>query len=67
MPLLGWSGYDATLAEPTSLKHVVTGVSNHPRGVMPISGMFHGDASDYIDLTVSVKTEPIASTSALNS
>jgi transglutaminase-like putative cysteine protease len=66
LPLLGWSGYDATLGEPTSLKHVVTGVSNHPRGVMPISGMFHGDASDYIDLAVSVKTEPIAPVPAQN-
>ncbi|MGC3966212.1 MAG: transglutaminase family protein [Pirellulales bacterium] len=62
LPLIGWTGYDATIGEPTSLKHVVTGVSNHPRGVMPISGMFHGEASDYIDLTVSVKTEQITPT-----
>ena len=57
LPVLGWRGFDPTIGEATSLKHVVTGVSNHPRGVMPISGMFHGVMSDYVDLTVNVKTE----------
>lgn len=59
LPLAGWCGYDPTLGEPTSLKHVVTGVSNHPRGVMPISGMFHGTSADYREMTVAVKTEPV--------
>ena len=40
LPEIGWTGYDPTLGEPTSAKHVVTGVSNHPRGVMPVSGTF---------------------------
>jgi transglutaminase-like putative cysteine protease len=31
LPEVGWTGYDPTLGEPTSGKHVVTGVSNHPR------------------------------------
>lgn len=59
LPLLGWCGYDPTLGEATSLKHVVTGVSNHPRGVMPISGMFHGTAADYLEMAVAVKTETV--------
>ena len=59
LPLLGWCGYDPTLGEATSLKHVVTGVSNHPRGVMPISGMFHGTAADYLEMSVAVKTETV--------
>ena len=59
LPLLGWRGFDPTLGEPTSLKHVVTGVSNHPRGVMPVSGLFNGTSNDYLDMTVTVKTEHI--------
>jgi transglutaminase-like putative cysteine protease len=56
LPGLGWRGFDPTIGEPTSLKHVVIGVSNHPRGVMPISGMFSGTSADYREMTVSVKT-----------
>jgi hypothetical protein len=34
----------------------VTGVSSHPRGVMPVSGTFIGARGDYQGLHVSVKT-----------
>lgn len=61
LPALGWRGFDPTLGEPTSLKHVVTGVSNHPRGVMPVSGMFVGGASDYREMLVQVTTETLPS------
>lgn len=61
LPELGWRGFDPTLGEPTSLKHVVTGVSNHPRGVMPVSGMFTGAASDYREIVVQVTTESMPS------
>jgi transglutaminase-like putative cysteine protease len=60
LPSLGWCGFDPTIGEPTSLKHVVTGVSNHPRGVMPVSGMFTGFASHYRKMVVQVKTEEIS-------
>lgn len=56
-PFVGWRGFDPTLGEPTSLKHVTTGVSNHPRGVMPISGHFNGNSADYQGMTVAVTTE----------
>lgn len=59
LPVLGWRGFDPTLAEETSLKHIAVGVSHHPRGVMPISGMFTGSASDYIQMTAPVKVERI--------
>ncbi len=59
LPTLGWRGYDPTLGEPTSLKHVVVGVSYHPRGVMPVSGVFNGAASDYREMTATVKIERI--------
>jgi len=63
LPQNGWCGFDPTLGETTSHKHVVVGVSNHPRGVMPISGHFTGDPADYLGLEVSVqirKTAPDA-------
>jgi len=57
LPEIGWLGYDPTLGEATSLKHVLTGVSNHPRGVMPVSGTFLDEKSAYIGLKVTVQTE----------
>lgn len=56
LPQMGWLGYDPTLGEMTSSKHVVVGVSNHPRGVMPITGSFYGEAEDYLGMEVSVQT-----------
>jgi transglutaminase-like putative cysteine protease len=60
LPALGWRGFDPTLGEPTSLKHVVTGVSNHPRGVMPVSGKFTGSSSDCLEMIVQVTTEQLS-------
>lgn len=57
LPRVGWLGYDPTLGEFTSGKHVVTGVSNHPRGVMPISGTFQGKPEQYQDMQVAVQTQ----------
>ena len=59
MPSLGWRGFDPTMGEPTSLRHVATGVSNHPRGVMPISGLFIGAGRDYKEMRVEVETEEL--------
>ena len=53
----GWTGFDPTLGEQTSAKHIAIGVSNHPRGVMPISGRFFGSSADYLGMNVSVKFE----------
>lgn len=53
----GWTGFDPTLGEQTSAKHIAIGVSNHPRGVMPISGRFFGAIADYIGMKVTVKFE----------
>jgi transglutaminase-like putative cysteine protease len=60
LPALGWRGFDPTLGEPTSLKHVPIGVSNHPRGVMPISGTYEGTGSDYLGMKVQVETADVA-------
>ncbi len=60
LPGFGWCGYDPTLGERSSEKHVAVGVSPHPRGVMPISGQYEGTAGDFISLNVQVLTEPLA-------
>lgn len=57
LPETGWTGYDPTLGEATSHKHVVTGVSNHPRGVMPIVGSYWGCRTEFLEMTVRVQTE----------
>ena len=57
LPEIGWTGYDPTLGEPTSGNHVVTGVSNHPRGVMPVTGTFFDEQGSYLGMTVAVQTE----------
>lgn len=57
LPGRGWSGFDPTLGEETSQKHVAVGVSNHPRAVMPVSGRFFGTRADFLGMTVSVKFE----------
>jgi len=62
LPALGWRGFDPTMGERTSLRHVATGVSNHPRGVMPISGMFIGARKDYKEMRVEVETEELKET-----
>lgn len=59
LPTLGWRGFDPTIGDATGMNHIVTGVSNHPRGVMPISGLFTGTSADYQEMTVQVKTEQL--------
>ena len=38
------------------MRHIATGVSTHPRGVMPVAGSFVGTAQDYWSLEAAVKT-----------
>jgi transglutaminase-like putative cysteine protease len=59
LPTLGWRGFDPTLGTAISLRHIVTGVSSHPRGVMPVSGAFTGTRADCKALHVTVKTEEL--------
>lgn len=58
-PEHGWFGFDPTLGEGTSHKHIVTGVSSHPRGVMPVSGSYSGPREHYLNMTVTVKIEAL--------
>lgn len=54
-PGLGWRGYDPTTGRRCTQQHVVTGVSNHPRGVMPVTGRYIGSAADYEGMSVQVE------------
>jgi transglutaminase-like putative cysteine protease len=57
LPEIGWTGYDPMLGERTSHRHIVTGVSNHPRGVMPVSGTYFDQKEVYVGMSVSVQTQ----------
>ncbi len=54
-PGLGWRGYDPTTGKRCTQQHIVTGVSNHPRGVMPVTGRFLGGPGDYEGMSVLVE------------
>jgi transglutaminase-like putative cysteine protease len=62
LPGHGWRGYDPTLGTGTTQAHVATGLSNHPRGVMPVTGSFYGSAKSFREMKVAVQltTEPAA-------
>jgi transglutaminase-like putative cysteine protease len=55
LPGHGWRGYDPTMGGETSDLHVATGLSNHPRGVMPVVGSYFGKASEFKAMSVAVK------------
>jgi transglutaminase-like putative cysteine protease len=59
LPEVGWTGFDPMTGRAALDRHVAVGVSNHPRGVMPITGVFYGDADEYIEMKVSVLTEQL--------
>ncbi len=62
LPGHGWRGYDPTLGTETTSAHVATGLSNHPRGVMPVTGSYYGPAAAFREMTVAVKltSEPLS-------
>jgi transglutaminase-like putative cysteine protease len=59
LPSLGWRGFDPVTGKATGLQHIATGVSQHPRGVMPVSGTYNGPAGAYLGLDVDVTTREI--------
>jgi transglutaminase-like putative cysteine protease len=60
LPSRGWLAFDPTIGERCSHKHIVCGLSNHPRGVMPVSGAYSPTpTSEYLGLTVTVHIEKI--------
>jgi transglutaminase-like putative cysteine protease len=60
LPDTGWTGYDPTIGELVTRKHIAVGVSAHPRGVMPISGIFTGPRGAYLGMEVEVSVQEVA-------
>ena len=56
LPTLGWRGFDPTTGDVVAMRHIATGVSSHPRGVMPITGSFTGASNDYEGMQATVTT-----------
>ena len=59
LPDSGWVGYDPTIGEFVSRKHIALGVSAHPRGVMPVSGIYSGPPGSYQGMQVSVTVKAV--------
>lgn len=59
LPDSGWIGYDPTIGELVSRKHIALGVSAHPRGVMPISGIYSGPPGSYLGMQVEVTVKQV--------
>jgi transglutaminase-like putative cysteine protease len=64
LPDLGWRGFDPTTGKAIGIRHIATGVSQHPRGVMPVSGTFVGVRSLFQSLEVDVQTREIVPAAA---
>ena len=62
LPGLGWRGFDPTSGKAIGIQHIAAGVSQHPRGVMPVTGTFVGLRSLFQSLEVDVQTREIGST-----
>ena len=60
LPGLGWRGFDPSIGEAVSNKHIPVGVSEHPRGVMPICGLWNADDAQFLDMTVQVSTTELS-------
>ena len=54
-PQLGWRGYDPTTGKRCEHRHIVTGTSHHPRGVMPVSGRYSGPSGAFQSMSVAVE------------
>lgn len=56
LPDRGWTGFDPSIGEQAGVGHVSVAVSNHPRGVMPISGSFTGHGNKSAGMTVAIQS-----------
>lgn len=54
-PELGWCGFDSTTGRRCDHRHIVTGTSHHPRGVMPVSGRYFGASGAFLNMNVAVE------------
>lgn len=61
LPDWGWTGYDPSIGRRVGPGHIPVGVSQHPRGVMPVSGGFTGSgAGASLKVAIATKRMPPA-------
>jgi transglutaminase-like putative cysteine protease len=56
LPEWGWTGWDPSTGKRVDSGHIAVGVSQHPRGVMPVTGGFTGLSGIGSSLYVSITT-----------
>lgn len=56
LPDRGWTGFDPSIGGQVGIGHIAVGVSYHPRGVMPISGIFKGHGNHSLGMTVDISS-----------
>jgi transglutaminase-like putative cysteine protease len=59
LPALGWRGFDPTTGKEAGLEHIATGVSQHPRGVMPVSGTYSSMGGSFLAMEAQVMTREV--------
>ena len=57
LPDRGWTGFDPSIGKRVGPGHIAVGVSQHPRGVMPVSGGFNGLSGIGTSLKVNITTQ----------
>lgn len=57
LPQSGWTGYDPSIGRRVGPSHIAMGVSQHPRGVMPVSGGYSGPSGTISSLRVVITTK----------
>ncbi len=54
LPDRGWTGFDPSIGGQVDIGHIAVGVCYHPRGVMPITGMFKGHGNHAKGMVVEI-------------
>lgn len=65
LPESGWTGFDPSIGRKVGPGHIAVGVSQHPRGVMPVTGGYSGPAGTVASLAVSITTRRLPAIAAL--
>ncbi len=60
LPGAGWKGFDPTIGEVTSNKHIAVAVARHPETVPPVAGSFLGPAGQQPLLQVAVQVSALS-------
>ena len=59
LPGVGWKGFDPTIGEVTSNRHIAVAVARHPEAVPPVAGSFIGPIGQTPSLHVAVRVDAL--------